>query len=228
MDKIFCFGDSLTEGKPGISYIKFFKSPKAYKNYGLSGDTITHMVERLKKKINDTDYFIIGIGSNDILLPFFEDYSLSWNIAIKVQEKRNIKATEKLEDFIVNYENMLKLLIGKKVIIFSIPYFESSLDVLNEQALIYNKEIEKLCQKYKAPYVDIRSEQIKLGPNPTHKIPENWFVVPYDVILTRKEQNINKLSKERGLKLTVDGIHFNLKSASLLAKLIEEKIKSSF
>lgn len=223
---ILCFGDSLTRGVPGTTYIKFLKDKRKYKNYGVGGDTVSGMTKRLKKKLNKSDCFIIGIGTNDVLLPYFENYSKTWSLAIKFKKIKHVFPAKDIKEFAKNYEEMLKLLKNKKVIVFGIPYFESVLEELNEQATEYNKVIEDLCNKYNIDYINIKEEQLKYKNLGEYEIPTNWLEVPHDVAITRRQKNIDKLSKKRGLKLTIDSIHFNTKSARMLAKLITKKIKS--
>lgn len=226
MNKILCFGDSLTQGVPGTTYLKFLKTKLRFKNYGLGGDTLLGLKSRLEKKIKRSNFFIIEVGTNDILLPFFEDYSQSWNLAIKVKKKKKSIPIVNKNEFKNCYESMLELLKDKKVIIIGIPYFESAYQILNKKAEEYNSIIKKLCKQYNISYIDIRKEQTKYNNLGRYKTPKNWFEVPHDVVMTRKQKNIDELSKKRGLKLTIDGIHFNTRSARILAKLIDEKIES--
>lgn len=80
MNKILCFGDSITEGKPGVTYLRYIKNKKQFINFGLGGDTVIGMTKRLIKTMNKSKYkdatdIIVGIGANDIILPFLENYS---------------------------------------------------------------------------------------------------------------------------------------------------------
>lgn len=222
---IYCYGDSLTEGMPGATYIKFLPKEYKYKNCGVGGDTLLQMTKRLKKKIKKIDKIIICIGINDILLPFFEDYSLSWNIAVKIKTKKKNIISRSLNEFESNYEDLISLIKNKKVIIIGVPLLESNLEVLNDKIIKYNKIIEKLCNKYNILYIDITDEERKYKKNLNYKIDDNWFNVLNDSVMTRKDENIDKLSKERNLFLTVDGIHFNNASACLLARLVTKKLE---
>lgn len=225
MNKIACFGDSLTKGVPGTTYLKFLNI-KQFKNYGVGGDTLLAMTKRLAKRNKKHDFYIIGIGTNDILLPFFEDYSQSWNLAIKIKKRKNTIPLIDINEFKNNYEKMLKMLKNKKVMVIGIPYFESAYQILNKKADEYNNIIKKVCEEHDIPYIDIKKSQTRYHDLGEYETPKNWLEVPHDVVVTRKQKNIDELSEKRGLKLTIDGIHFNTRSARMLAQLIDEKIES--
>lgn len=82
--KVVCLGDSLTYGNVGYSYIYFLNKSKDYKyiNKGKNGDSLRGMFGRLKKIVDNTKYdfdlYIIGIGTNDILLPYLRDSYPFW------------------------------------------------------------------------------------------------------------------------------------------------------
>lgn len=221
---IYCYGDSLTEGVPGTSYVTFLNKNFCIKNCGLAGDTILDMTKRLKKKVNKIDNLIICIGINDILLPFFENYSKSWNIAVKIKVRKKCEISRTKEKFEENYIHMIELIKNKKVIIIGMPLLESNLDILNKKIEEYNEIIKKICKNYSITYIDLADEEIKYNRNLEYSIKENWFTTVSDVIITRKIRNVDELSKKRNLSLTVDGIHFNNVSASILANLIDKKI----
>lgn len=221
---IYCYGDSLTQGVPGTSYIAFLNKKHKIKNYGLAGDTLLNMTERLKKRIDKIDNLVICIGINDILLPFFENYSRSWNIAVKMKVRKRFEPSRSKEEFKKNYSYMIELIKNKKVLIIGMPLLESNLDILNKEIEEYNEIIKNICKTNNIPYIDFADEEKKYNRNLEYNIPENWFTTVSDVIITRKQRNVEKLSKERNLSLTVDGMHFNNVSASMLANLIDKKM----
>ena len=80
---ILCIGDSLTRGQVGYSYLPFLTTQAKYKNAGKNGDTILCMTDRLKeilegKQSADIDTVIVGIGTNDLLLPYLTGISPLW------------------------------------------------------------------------------------------------------------------------------------------------------
>lgn len=88
--KLICFGDSLTFGSIGYSYIRYLRSTTnlTLKNKGVNGDTTFRMFSRLKHFTKHLDYqnpdtYIICIGCNDLLLPYLTSVSISWRTQMK-------------------------------------------------------------------------------------------------------------------------------------------------
>ncbi|WP_241229972.1 SGNH/GDSL hydrolase family protein [Thermosipho globiformans] len=79
----YCFGASITEGIPGVSYVKYLG--KEFLNYGKGRDTTLDLYNRLKNLLNSqtVENIIIEIGTNDILLPFLYNYSPEWQKKLK-------------------------------------------------------------------------------------------------------------------------------------------------
>lgn len=82
---IACFGDSITEGRPGVTYLRYLDGAEKYYNMGLSGDTLLGLSKRVDQFRNNSvcNEFIIAIGCNDIMLPFLHDYSPKWTAVVK-------------------------------------------------------------------------------------------------------------------------------------------------
>jgi len=232
MKKILCFGDSLTRGRPGVTYLKHVKNKDQYINFGLGGDTVIGMTERLikalkKDKYKDATDIIVGIGANDILLPFLNDYAFLWNKRVKNLNKRGSIPCIDEQQFLVEYTKLIKILkeTNKNIIIFSIPYIESKDIKLNDKIIIYNKVINNLCKQNNITYIDFKSKQEKtkkeLNNFGSYFMSENRFKIIADTLLTSYLPFASYISEKRGLALTVDGCHFNNASAEFLAEEIE-------
>lgn len=235
MKKILCFGDSLTEGMPGITYLRYVKNKKQFINFGLGGDTVIGMTERLikvmkKNRYKDSTDIIIGIGTNDLLLPFLKDYSFLWNLRGKSLARRGSVPCRDEQQFTREYTRLIKILkdLNKNIIIFSLPYIESKEINLNDKIDNYNKIISNLCKKNNIPYIDFKSEQLKIKENLKNKgsyfISKNWFKVIADTLLTTFLPFASHISKKRDLALTIDGCHLNKNSSNLLAGLIDKSL----
>ncbi|MDD2181500.1 MAG: GDSL-type esterase/lipase family protein [Bacilli bacterium] len=232
-ERTLCFGDSLTKGHPGITYLKYFTNKNQYKNMGLSGDTLIGMTNRLTKTLNSKKYkdiagIIVGIGANDIIQPFLNDYSWMWKLRVKMLHKRGSIPCSNNQQFEEEYIKMIKVLKknNKKNLIFSIPYLETNRDNLNEKIKEYNKIIKDICMKYNVQFVDYYSWQVleksKQKTTGFAFMSKNPLVVGFDTLLTSYLQLTNYISKKRNLGLTIDGCHLNNYASSNLAKMIEK------
>ena len=233
---VLCFGDSITEGRPGATYLKYVKSPKQYKNFGLGGDTLIGMTKRLVSAIEDPKYsdvktIIIGIGTNDVLHPYLKFYNKTWQKIVAGLVLRGSVPCRDEAEFSERYENLLQMLkqAGKETIIFGIPLLETDIAELNQRAVEYNKIIIELCGKFSLTYIDIMGFQrdIKNRQNNTgsHFFSKNIFEPVVLAILTTYLPFTDEVSRRRGLAVSVDGVHMNTVSAKGLAGLIDNAVR---
>ncbi len=230
-----CFGDSITKGRPGVTYLKYVKNKDRFRNFGLGSDTLLGMTERIvhtlkKPEYHTADTIIIGIGANDVLLPYLESYSKSWTKVTAAIRLRGSVPCRDEEHFSSEYEKLLRMLKEeeKRIIIFGIPFFETTENDLDRKAERYNEIIDDLCRKFNVPYVDIAAHQREIKEK-QHNAGSCFFSkdslrVLLLAILTTTLPFADWVSKKRGLAVTVDGVHMNPVSARTLACLIEKEL----
>ncbi|MEB3024912.1 MULTISPECIES: SGNH/GDSL hydrolase family protein [unclassified Parvimonas] len=253
--KVVCIGDSLTYGNVGYSYFYFLYNYMGYDyiNKGKNGDSLRGMFSRLKKIVNnpntDSDLYIIGIGTNDILLPYLRDSSPFWFLLMSSRCKIK-RCIEDDETFYQEYNELLNFLHerNKKVIIFGMPFI--NLEKFPDEKLVKrNKMIEDLSKKYNYPFIDIyklQKEKIQPDnrvytwkyrfllrsnkvpgkpPDAKHRRRVGFLLRIFDyIIMTLVPISKNYFAKIRGLTTTVDGVHFSYESARILAIEIAKNI----
>jgi lysophospholipase L1-like esterase len=227
------YGDSITVGSPGISYCHYLKKEIRFEKHGLGGDTVSGLFTRINsKKINSSDFFIIEIGTNDIMLPYLRSLSQKWQITINGIERSGRVISNSLDEFLGKYNQLMQKINPNKVAIISIPCIgENTNSHLNQIVDKYNIEISNICKKYNKYYIDFNTIQKKEIQN-NQSLGENEYFIKndpskmiMDVVLTNLLCLSDKLSKKRKLITTVDGVHLNKTGASLLAKAILPFIK---
>lgn len=229
---IICFGDSLTRGLPGRSYINYMENKKKYKNMGLGSDTLMGMKKRLKRSIRrhkKATHYIIEIGVNDILHSFLKQYSSYWRM--KMHRKSIMFGCTPCTDnfhFKKEYEDMLQLLINskKEVLIVGIPFIEFKSSHLNQKAEEYNRIIKKLCHKYSIKFIDLwQIEKNMISNRPGSRFfSKTQLGSLADTFFTSFLPLSNLLSCLRGLTATIDGVHLNEKTARRLAWEISKRM----
>jgi len=227
----YCFGDSITEGKPGVSYVKYLG--KIFYNLGRGGDTVINLTSRLKKIMlnHPIERLVIQIGTNDILLPFLFNYSPAWQKTIKKIISTGRIPSKNKEKFEKNYNTLLELLNGRKVIIVNIPCIgENKNSKLNKKVDEYNAIIKKLCEEHSLKLVDFNSWQKSQIKNRNNKyfISKNPFKMILDSFFVRTPHISISVSKKRNLITTIDGVHLNDFGAKKLAELVKEKIYANW
>ena len=162
--KILCIGDSLTYGNVGYSYVPFLSKNIVTINKGLNGDTLWGVSNRLKKIINnhanDFDFIILGIGTNDTLLPYLKKLDFYWKFQMSIRCKIKNCIEDDLE-FLSKFETLMNMIIssGKKVIIIGMPYINLN-DFPNDITIRRNQKIMLLCEKYGFDFIDIYKLQM--------------------------------------------------------------------
>lgn len=231
---IICFGDSLTRGLPGKSYLNYVRNKKNYKNMGLGSDTVMGMKRRLKRSLRrhkKATRYIIEIGVNDILHPYLKQYSSYWRM--KMHRKSIMFGCIPCKDkyhFEREYDDMLRLLINskKEFLIIGIPFIEFKESDLNQKAKEYNQIIKILCKKYSIPFIDLwRIEKNMISDHQGSRFfSKTQLSNLADTILSSLLPLSNLLSYMRRLTVTIDGVHLNEKTARRLAWEIDLRIKN--
>ncbi|KPJ64218.1 hypothetical protein AMJ44_13170 [candidate division WOR-1 bacterium DG_54_3] len=215
--KIIFYGDSLTEGRPGVS---FFKNLQAQLegheliNYGKGGDTVTSLYQRI---IRDdlalpSDLAFLWIGTNDVLA----------KVSPSIKNYLNPPCARDHEEFADYYKMTLDALCPKsKKLIAVSPLFIGE-DLSNE----WNRELEELANIIRrlskshknTEYLDLRRIFVKelASKKPSNYVLKSPVRLMVDLALDSPEK-VNKKSAERGLCFTLDGIHLNGQGAEIVA-----------
>jgi len=226
--KIACFGDSLTFGAMGYSYIKYLNPAYTVVNKGVNGDTTICAAERLKRYLDspahgDVDVYVVAIGTNDLLLPYLTTVSPSWRTQMKprVSMKKCI-----LDDalFESEYRKILELVQsrGKTAVAVGLPLLQLA-GYPNERGQKRSLIIKKLAADYGVFFVDAALLQrqavqcISFSYSWKHK---NLVRIADGAVMLLFPFSKDWFSKLRRLELTVDGVHFNSRSARLVGDAV--------
>lgn len=225
---ILCIGDSLTYGRVGYSYVDRLNISQPVLNAGQNGDTLLHMTKRLRSilsssKADAIDTCIVGIGTNDLLLPYLCGLSPLWNLQFS-QRCRRMRCIEDDREFAFAYEQLLELLARhhKRGVCISIPYLQLE-NFPHDKLRRYNRIIRSLTRRYGCGFVDLYGMQLALAPAPTcfsweHR---NLGRMADSGCMTLFPPFKSHLERTRPLELTVDGVHFNRRSAKALATAVD-------
>ena len=227
-----CFGDSITKGVPGVSYLKYLDKKQKYKNFGLGGDTIIGLSKRIKGQLEKNEYknYIIQIGTNDILLPFLLRYSQKWNTHVNNLMKNGRLPCNDIQQFEEKYRQLLSELLNadKPITVINIPCIGENADSeLNRKVDAYNLAIKDVANDFNVGLIDFNGWQKNILNQ--YSIVEPYFITkePLDMVLDSLLTPLSllrkKISNKRGLHLTVDGCHLNDIGARDLAKLVQDE-----
>lgn len=238
--KILFTGDSITKGELGWSYVDTILNNHLDIegiNLGKDGDTLegimTRTLNHLSKE-NDYDFIIIASGHNDIILPAFKTMGILQKAIVSSIIKSGSRPIERSEEFKKVYLDF----IDKVKHICQASIIVTSLSVINEDSdsstniirYSYNKVIKELAQDNQVTLADVgKAFDDYLLDHKTRSYFLDNLGKPggRDLKRTRTIEGTDQLSKDRGLMLTIDGVHINSMGAELYAGVILDAINKA-
>ncbi|MGM0805971.1 MAG: SGNH/GDSL hydrolase family protein [Bacillota bacterium] len=211
--RIGLIGDSLTEGRPGVSFFKLLQKQyphMTFVNQGKPGESVKSLHSRLtKKKLETFDLAFLWIGVNDV-----------YSKLLSVQAQ---PVAEDHEEFKAYYQKILEcVLSSSKVVITVTPAIvgEDLNNVSNQEIKQLNTLITSITHKHtNVSILNLHTvfENHLSSIKSSDYISTKVLTVMKDVLFYKKTSRIDQLSKKRGLHLTLDGIHLNSKGAQIVA-----------
>ena len=212
--KIGLIGDSLTEGRPGVSFVHILKEKYPhleFDNLGKPGETVKSLHDRLTKEKLETNYdcIFLWIGVNDV-----------YSKLLKVQAQPVAKNHEEFREYynkilhMVN-ESSKQVVTVSPALVGEILQNEANKEIINLSSLIESLSREHL----NVTFLDMHTVFAKHLTRVTSSdyLSNNVLRIMFDVLFYKNPASIDRLSKKRGLHVTLDGIHLNSKGAALVA-----------
>jgi lysophospholipase L1-like esterase len=227
--KIAFYGDSLTEGIAGASYLAYLPElgpDHELINYGRGGDTVISLYQRIVRHKLDqpVDLSFLFVGVNDIFV------HLSWNYPLLKAIFRQPWVKD-VAEFTAYYQKTLDLLTVKASYVFAVSPLIIGEDVSNE----WNKRVGTLGEAIRktsayyenVDYIDLRADFISAlnGHQISPYLPKSATRIGLDTLRLRRNEQIDHKAATRGLHLTLDGVHLNSKGARLVAEKFSKAIR---
>jgi len=212
--KIACIGDSLTEGRPGVSFFKQLTAKHQHielDNLGKPGETVKSLHTRLEKsKLDNYDLSFLWIGVNDVYAKL-----------LKMQAQPVTKDHQEFQDYYVKVLEMI-LASSKHVVLVTPALIGEAIKNTSNTEI---KELSSIIQTISSKYTNVSFlnmqkvfEQHLEHVNSSDYINTNIMRVMIDALFYKNPLRIDRLSKKRGLHLTLDGVHLNNKGAELVVE----------
>ena len=216
--KVPLFGDSLTLGRIGIPYARFL--PVESEVRGIEGETFSAIIGRVERHLRRQapPYLVIQGGGNDLLLASRGFILNPPHPPINNDEEFISLAAEA-------FNRLSTLSFETTFIVCSLPILGEELtSPLNQQRRERNRLLSQLTKGYHHfIYCDITTAgeaviEAEQGSLDNHYFPSGLKdFTPDALAIGGDEGRAQRLSEERGLLLTVDGIHPNGRGARLIA-----------
>ena len=144
---------------------------------------------------------------------------MNFGLVITLKEMNGVN---RYDEFIKLYQQVLEMVIPttKKVVTVSPSIVGEQLENhTNKEIKELSALIKSLSEKELIDYMNLHTifEKELASRDSSTYIPTNPFRVMLDVFFYKSEARIDRLSSQRGLKLTLDGIHLNSTGARIVA-----------
>jgi len=219
--RIAFFGDSLTSGTPGSSYVAILRDrfpDDTLLNFGKANDTVVSLVRRISAIRFDEplDVAFLWIGVNDV--PRTDRWAYRAFHTLLMQRRARDRS-----EFEACFRATLDFLGAQSTRIVVAPPVLKGEDLGNSTNQRLSdlagsiKEITAECER--AEFLDLRAAFARelLARPGCEGVLRNPFHVLLDVLTLRTDLQIDAKAAERGLRLTLDGVHLNSAGAMLVA-----------
>lgn len=214
-------GDSITQGIPGVPYIPMIEksfSKCSLINRGIGGDTVSSLLTRVKKMndLSSFDAIVLFIGVNDV----FGRMTTSYKILKTLKRQRWAKDITVFKD---QYNRLISHISShnKNIIIISpLIIGEDINNKWNLELIKYIDTVKDIAIKNNIEYMDlyIKFKEILEGKVISNYLPISVLEIYKDVKGLNSSSLVDKKSSDRGLHLTLDGVHLNSEGARLIGK----------
>ncbi|MEC9485266.1 MAG: GDSL-type esterase/lipase family protein [Candidatus Izemoplasma sp.] len=222
--KIIFLGDSLTEGTPGVSFFAPLKesfSNHKLINYGKGGDTVSSLLARLKRLDLKANIIVLFVGANDVFV------KVSWTFSVYKTITKQKWAKDKTT-FKDKYDALLSKVTEKATHVIVIPPLLIGEQLDNEYNQLlkeYRESIEHLVNTYQnIDYIDLHQEFKNYldAKESSDYIAKSLKSIMQDVRNLKTKEEIDCVSQDRGLHVTLDGVHLNSTGALIITRKLEE------
>jgi lysophospholipase L1-like esterase len=226
--KIAFIGDSLTCGIPGSAYFAILHKRlpgHALINLGRGNDSVVSLYRRITRQLGNAqfDLAFLWVGVNDV------GGEGSWLFRAANALRRQPRARN-LDEFRTYYRRTLDLLCrhAQRVIAVAPLLKGEEIDSeWNHQIDVLARAISDLAAHYeRVAYLDLRPilYQKLTGRQTSNHLSESPLRVGWDILMLRGDAQVDAKAAQRGLHLTLDGVHLNSAGAALVAEAFLEVI----
>lgn len=213
--KVGLIGDSLTEGRPGVSFYNLLKLQYphiSFDNLGNPSETIKSLFTRLEKTPLQSSYdlLFLWVGVNDVYSKLLKVQAQPVTKDHIEFEEYCLKVLEKAHTASKNVVLVSPALVGEDLQNHSNNEVKELTSVMESIALksgnVYFVNMQNLFKEH-LEHLDCSSF-----------INTSVMRVLLDVLFYKNPLRIDKLSQKRGLHVTMDGVHLNSKGADIVAQ----------
>jgi lysophospholipase L1-like esterase len=228
--KITFYGDSLTEGNFGVSFMDVLRRKlPSYEllNYGEGGDTVISLYHRMARMqpLEPTDIAVLWIGVNDV----FARMTWLYRIIHKIRKK---PYASNRSEWLSYYRAMLDILSDCSRWIITIPPLllgEDLESMWNRKLEAMSVDVRDLSNEFEnVRYANLREVLMaKLAEREgSSYLPTSMMQFLRDKSTCVTNEEVDRRSSDRGLIFTLDGVHLNRAGAEIVTDFLKDRIEA--
>jgi lysophospholipase L1-like esterase len=233
---IHLFGDSISSGNIGMSLPWAIEQSFGINMsvHAVDGDTMRGVTARALRyvKKHPADTLILECGSNDLLLPHFLQSGDAGRKQFAGQLiHSSSRPAEDIDEFVEEYTSTLRELafIVNDIALTSIPILGEQLDTpIQQKRREYNHRLKLMARQLGLQFINLAKpleELVRTGGSQSDYFFESTDNFTRDArFIAGDPSKADKLSSERGLHATIDGVHLNARGAEAAASAFKEFI----
>ena len=227
-----CFGDSITEGVIGASYVEIVRGALPgvrVINAGINGDTVIHLLRRVERDVSahQPDLVTIMVGLNDLTTVYGLRSSKAYYHALK-----NLHTQVAPRRFIHAYRQLIGQLRARthaQIALCTLTTVgEDPADPVQSLVDAYSLMVRGIAEQEGLPLIDVRAAfaraieaEPRLGPE--YRI---WIPVQDALAIQWRGASYAGLAEQRGYRLLCDGAHLAPAGAALVAETVLPTIRA--
>lgn len=225
---IYFWGDSLTRGQLGYTFMPDCRSGDRCINFGKNGDTVYGIFKRVLTYAADAAHaqgvYVVAAGTNDLLLQYKLKASWLWRLRAlaALPQKRPAKNVRAFEQM---YRSGIRKLRERvpRIVLVGIPYFEIE-DFPQARIRQYNAVIAQIAADYALPFVDCCGiQEALMGSGGRRFCKHSCTGVAFTTAAMKLCPGTKDVfASQLHLSVTVDGVHLNRMSATAIGKELEQ------
>jgi lysophospholipase L1-like esterase len=225
---IACYGDSLTAGIPGVSYVDILRKrlpQHTLLNYGRIDETVISLYWRInrQKLLAPVDVACLWIGTNDAI----DVPSRAAAIYRTIRRQPQARDAREFHTYYCAILDLLSAHAGQVITASPLCIGEDLSSPANQIVARLSSLIGQVSASYtNVRYLDLHAilaAKLAGKPSSTYR-PGNMLRVVLEALMLRSQERVDRVAAGRGLHVTLDGVHLNSAGAQLVADAFRQAL----
>lgn len=228
---VVCFGDSITEGVIGASYVDMLRrrlgAGVRVVNAGINGDTVLNLLRRLDRDVapHRPDLVVVLVGLNDLGTAYGEPVQRTYYRLVKRVPLRLTPSR-----FAATYRQLIAALrqrTGAPIVLCTLTALSEMPDSPVQQYVdAYSIVVRALAAQEELPLVDLRSAfRTEIAADPRPGPPYRIWQALLDMLAVRGGASYATLTERRRYRLLCDGVHLAGAGAAVVAETLLPEVQ---